>query len=303
MIGMTARVRAANCVFLKSTCAVFVALLGVTKASAAGPIPIGTSTVTVGYDTTAGPVSFSGDRAYLDDATGPGNSTVLGAAPNIRAFNSIDSFGRRTFLANSNPIFAGVLGGDETLVTHAFFKNVPTDIGQDFFPDLVEGGGITIEVGSIEFATPATIDPSTMMLHALWNPEQADQLGNPYINLHNHHTQTDPFRDSNDFLAGGIFSTFPVANFTLGDLGATVTGNGTTSLALSVTIPYTMLQNLEELGQVVPPGLPAPQGFLEPFHFHIEYAVTPEPSTLALLILALLPRRRRPGAKRTHARS
>ncbi len=278
----------------------------------AQPIPVGTSTITMTYETTAGEVSFSGDRDYLPGAGGPSDATALGDAPNIRAFNSVNSFGRRAFLANSNPVFAGVLRDDESLIAHAFFKNVPTDIGEDFFPDLVTGGSLTVTVGPINFAEPVRIDPTTVMLHALWSANQADQLPLLYINLHNHHTESTAFREFDDFINGGVFSNFPVANYVLGDLAVTVGGNGTTSLNLSITIPYTMLENLEETGQVVPPGLPAPQGFLEPFHFHIEYTVAPTPlagvpaasfwSTMALIAIVaagatISLRRARPATK------
>ncbi len=254
--------------------------LAVTGGTVLGqPVPIGTSTITVTYETTAGEVSFSGDRDYLPNAGGPGDATVLGAARNIRAFNSVNSFGRRAFLANSNPLFAGVLLDDESMITHAFFKNVPADIAEVFFPDLIPGGSLTITVGPINFAEPVRIDETTLMLHALWSGDQADLLPSLYINLHNHHTQSVDFRDLDDFLAGGVFSNFPVPNYVLGDLAPVIAGNGTTSLNLSLTIPYDMLENLEETGQTVPAGLPAPQGFLEPFHFHIEYTVAPAPVT------------------------
>jgi len=32
----------------------------------------------------------------------------------------------------------------------------------------------------------------------------------------------------------------------------------------------------------------APQGFLEPFHFHFEYAVSPEPGTLGLIAMGMM---------------
>lgn len=264
---------------------------------AAPPIPIGSSTVTVGYDTTGGAVSFSGSRDFLSDATGPGDATVLGSAPNITAFNSVNSFGRRTALANSNPAFADVLGPNESLITHAFFKNVPSQLNDDFFPDLVPNGDLTFTVDDIHFDGPVTVDESTLLMHVLFNGDQVDQLPNFYFNVHNHHTGTDPFRNFDEFINGGIFSDFPFtgANYVLGDVTPQFTGNGTDTLGFSVTVPYDILKNIEEVGQQVPAGLPAPQGFLEPFHFHFEYVVTPEPATLALLLpgVLLISRRRR----------
>ena len=289
---------------MPSQCRYFVTLGSLTilfctgaLARAERPIPNGPATVMLGYETTSGPVSFSGLRNFEPDAEGPGDATILGAAPNVRMFNSINSFGRRTALANSNPIFADVLGPDETLIAHAFFKNVPFDVDEDFFPDIVEGADVSISIGPITFDHPVTVVDSTVLFHTLWN-EQADELEHPYHHLHNLHTAADPFRDFDDFVAGGIFATFPENNFTLASITPTFTGNGTDTLMLNIDIPYDMLKNLEEKGHgKVPPGLPAPHGFLEPFHFHVEYVVTPEPATLAMLLPACwwLNRRRQPG--------
>lgn len=239
------------------------------SAFAQRPLPEGTSRVTVSYETNAGPVSFSGDRDFLGNAMGPGNATVLDPNSNIRTFNSVNSFGRRTFLANSNPAFADVLAVDESLIAHALFK---IDIGVAFFPGLVNDGLVTIRIDDIQFDQPVTVDRDTIMLHTLWNT-QADQLNPPYINLHNHYTRTTQFRDLDDFLAGGVFANFPTPNFSLAVLAPVVTGQGTDTISITAQVPYGLLKHLEDVGQAVPGGLPAPQGFLEPFHFHVEYAV------------------------------
>ncbi len=68
--------------------------VGLTCAPAAArPVPTGTGTITIGYETEAGPVSYSGERDY--SGTGPTDATVLVGADNIRVFNSWNSFGRR----------------------------------------------------------------------------------------------------------------------------------------------------------------------------------------------------------------
>ena len=74
-------------------------------------------------------------------------------------------------------------------------------------------------------------------------------------------------------------------NYVLGASGLDVAvhGNGTNQLDLTVSFPYGILRNLEETGQDVPDHLRAPQGFLEPWHFHLEYVV-PEPATLAMVL-------------------
>ncbi len=246
------------------------------------PIPNGPATVTLRYDTAIETLEYSAQRGFQDNAIGPGNATILDGAPNITAFNSVNSFGRRTALASNLP-FAHVIGENESLITNAFFKNVPNgQVGDEFFPGLVQDGNITISIQDITFDGPVHLDPSTLMLHVLFFPDQFDQV-HPLGHHHNHHTQTDPFRDIDDFLLGGIFSTDPLDHL-LADINPTISGNGTNTLGVSLTFPYSILQSLEGPA-AVPGGLPAPQGFLEPFHFHLEYVVTPEPASAMLVAL------------------
>jgi hypothetical protein len=135
---------------------------------------------------------------------------------------------------------------------------------------------------------------STFLFHTLWRDTQVDALfPHHYHHQHNLHTETNPFRDASDFSRGGLFSDSPT-NYVLADVSPVFGGNGTRMLSLSVRIPYDLLKNLEEMGHShVPPGLPAPHGFLEPFHFHFEYIVVPEPASLLLFspLLFLLRRR------------
>ncbi|MEK6677329.1 MAG: PEP-CTERM sorting domain-containing protein [Planctomycetota bacterium] len=244
----------------------------------ASPIPIGTSMTTVTYTTDQEVVSFTGSRDFNGQV--PTNATVLGAAPNIKTFNSANGFGRRTALAN-NVNFAHVIGPNETLIAHPFFKS---DNGADYFPGIREDSDITVNVGPIRFSEPVSVVSSTFLMHTLWVDDQADMLPHRYHHLHNQHTQTNPFRDLSDFVHGDVFADFPKPDFVLGDITPTFNGNGTDLLTMSVTFPYDMLRSIEETGHIAPPpGLPAPHGFLEPFHFHFEYVVVPEPATLLLL--------------------
>lgn len=271
-------------------------LLLVSSALAIPPHPIGASRTTVSYQTADGPVSFSDDRNY--EGLIPTDATILGEAPNIKSFNSANHFGRRTSLANSNPAYAHVLGPDETLLAHTFFK---TNNGGDYFPGIVEGSNVIIEVENIRFAQPVNVAPETFLFHTLWRDDQADLLPHPYHHLHNLHTRNGAFRDVADFLDGGVFSDFPQPNYTAGLIEPEFQGLGTNTLSMTLTVPYDLLRNLEELGHGHPPhGLPAPHGFLEPFHFHVEYVVTPEPATLLLLLpFTALYFRRRPAPKST----
>lgn len=262
-------------------------VLGLCTAGAwAGPVPIGTDTITVSYPTDAGIVSYSGSRDY--NGTSVGDATPLGAAPNIRTFNSYGNtlgvFGRRTApVLLTNPAHQHVLGPDESLMTHAFFK---IDNNGDFFSGLIDGGSVTIRVDNIRFDQPVHVLDDTRLFHVKWN-DQADELPSPYISLDDHRTPADNFRDFQDFRQVGLFTTFPTDNFILGDdqISWTITGEGTDTLGFQTVIPYDAFRNFEETMpyQSVPDGLPQPQGFLEPFHFHLEYVVVPEPGTLALL--------------------
>jgi len=249
----------------------------------ARPVPVGTNSISVSYTTDAGLQTFSGSRNYL--GVGPVSATNLGAAPNLTAFNSANEFGRRTAIAN-NPQFANVFHADETIITNAFFKKLGQE-GQDFFPGITEDSNITVNVTGEQFDRPVNIDTNTLLLHVLWN-DQADQLDPPYHHLHNVHTYSANFREMEEFHHAGEFAEHPTPNFALADdhISWNISGEGTDTLSVSATFPYHLLKSLEESEHgthSVPEGLPAPHGFLEPFHFHIEYAVTPEPSVLVLL--------------------
>jgi len=261
------------------------------------PVPIGTSTITVEYPNgTPGGATASGMRNYTGSLPG----TPLAGADNLSAFNAVNTFGRRTALT-VNPAFANVIGPNEALVAHAFFKN-PGQRDQAFFPGLEQGGSITLHIEGIQFDRPVTVNQDTLMVHMLWDANQNLELGggfeNAYRELNDHYTTTGTFRDLQTFKDGGIFTTDPV-NFVLdsSDVDLLIDVITPSSFNLNVTIPYALFKNLEEHGQNAPgPGLPAPQGFLEPFHFHVEYTVAPEPITLALLLpgaVAVLRRKRR----------
>jgi len=277
------------------------AVLAMTAPATARPVPIGSSTTTVSYPTATGVVSYSGDRNYM--GTGFSDATNLDGAPNIRTFNSANIYGRRTDLQASHPMFSHVLGPDESLLAHAFLK---IDNGAEYFPGLLPGSDVTVSVSNIRFNEPVTVDRSTFLFHTLWRADQADRLQHPYHHLHNLHTADAAFRDLDDFLAGAIFSDTPEPNYLLGDTAPVFTGEGTETLGFSITFPYNFLKNLEEEGLHPPPaGLPAPGGFLEPYHIHFEYTVVPEPGVLVLLALGLpvvhrAGRRRRWIARRPH---
>lgn len=249
----------------------------------AGPIPTGTATTTISYQTANGLVSVSGQRDYR--GTGPTDASVLVGAENIKIFNSFNEFGRR-------PLVLGAVGPNESYIAHAFYK---ADNNAEYFPGLVEGGDIHVQFENIQFDGPVTVDESTILFHALFSADQVDQLDDFYIHVQNHHTAVAAFRELEGFFTAGVFNHLPISTVILADIDPIITGNGTDTIGIELTFPYAMLRNFEETGQTVPGFLPAPQGFLEPFHFHLEYVVVPEPGSLALLLIgmAAIVRRRR----------
>ncbi len=262
-----------------TTIAVFLALTP--TATTAVPIPIGEADVTFSYMTTSGLRILEGQYDYSGE--GPADVVPLDGDPNLGYFNSVNTFGRRILVD-------GAVYEDESLLTHSFFK--APGHADDFFADIVEGAWLTLEVQNIHFAEPVLLQEDTVMLHKNWDADQVDQLPDFYINVHNHDTGTGPFRDFEDFFPL-VFMDFPI-NFELGalsgDSAIEIFGQGTDTLGFRITFPYDRFRHFEDVDQEVPPGLPAPFGYLEPFHFHLEFVVAPipEPATALILLGGLL---------------
>lgn len=258
----------------------------------ARPIPTGMGTTTVSYMTHHSLESFSGNRNY--SGTGPASATPLGAAPNIAAFNSVNSFGRRQLADNAFPNANVINDQSESLVTNAFFK---INNNGDYFPDLEHDSNVTIKVENMTFSEPVTVLQNTFMFHTFWLSSQSDQIppAETYLNLHNHHTAVVNFRDLEEFEMSGVFAHggghgHGGENAGFGDVHPHITGDGTAGnpLSIELTVPYHLFASFEQVDQAVPAGLPGPQGFLEPFHFHLEYVVVPEPATIGLLAVSAL---------------
>jgi hypothetical protein len=266
------------------------------EARAAAPLPVADGHVQLSYPTDAGPLSYQGDRPFL--GANPFVPTNLDGAPNIGLFNSRAVFAWRNRVADFHP---HVIAADETVISHAFFKINPQNQqnnGGEFFPGIMEDGHITIQA-NMQFDQPVFVEENTFLMHVLWDIDQTEQLDHPYHHEHNCHSMTDPFRDFADFFSpAAAFADHPEPNYTLGTVNPVIAGEGTDTLSVNFTFPYHMLMHLSEMGHMPPPaGLPAPHGFLEPFHIHFEYVVksVPEPSILAILTLGgmAIARRRR----------
>jgi len=253
-------------------------------ALAQGPLPVGSADVSFSYQSSDGrtrtlqsSVDYSG--------VGPGDVIPLGGDANIGYFNSVNAFGRRT-------VVPGGLRPNESLLSHAFFK--PAGHSTDFFANMAGGADVTLSVQNIHFDQPVFVQQDTVLLHKLWDSDQVDQVdaanGFLHTHVHNHNTQENPFRDFDAFFPPNVFEDNP-ANYSLGDLPAMqVSGDGTNTLGFVVTLPYSIFRHFEEDPAnplTVPSGLPAPGGFLEPFHFHYEFAVSSVPEPGALLLIGL----------------
>jgi hypothetical protein len=253
--------------------------------ASAGPVPLGAADVSLSYTSSTGVVTRSSQVDY--SGFSPADAMPLGGDANLGYFGSVNSFGRRTSVP-------GAIGAEESLLTHAFFK--PGDFSGDFFTDITSDSDVTLTVENIQFASPVYFQNDTGLMHKFWSAGQLDAVdlasGFLHSQAHNQDTVTDPFRDFDDFFPA-VFSNTPV-NYALGTLGSfAVTGNGTNTLGFSLTAPYQIFRHFEEdLGNplTIPAGLPAPHGFLEPFHFHYEIVVSevPEPATALLIGLGAL---------------
>lgn len=252
----------------------------------ANPQPIGSSTMSITYQTVNGAVEFAGLRSH--DGTGLGDITNLNGAPNVGAFSANNTLGRRPTSAQ---------GSNETLMRHGFYK-YDTDglnINDDFFPGVLTDSNVVIEIRDIEFDRPVQVQTDTVLLHALWNLDQVDQLGlnaqnlpRAYSSPHNHHTVAG-IRDLQAFKDEGIFLDNPVANYNVGAIVPAFSQSAPNMLDVTLSFPYELLRHLQDDGLGVPAGLPGPGGFLEPFHFHLEYLVVPEPTTAVLLSVLSIP--------------
>ncbi|GIK15738.1 MAG: hypothetical protein BroJett003_07020 [Planctomycetota bacterium] len=244
------------------------AVVGFMQAAAMAhpPEPIGTANITMRWMTMHGHEEVLTD---VRDFTGRDHEDAvpLDGDHHINCFFSVNSFGIRTDVR-------GAIQEDESLIAHAFFKD-HHDHSHDYFHMIEsEDTRITIEITGIHFEHPVTVVRPTILLHKFWDADQVDRLSNFYINLHNYGLSTDLWRDFGLFFPN-TFSDFPVPNYDLGEATSigdvTVIGDGTNEISIIFSFPYSVFKHYEETGQDVPDGLPAPFGYLEPFHFHMEW--------------------------------
>jgi hypothetical protein len=267
------------------------------------PVPVGTHSATVMYDDGAPPpAAFSATLPYHGPGASLNDIEYFPGSSNLGAFTSFNTLGRRTEVI---PLDPAVQAPNETLMRHGFYKfnsGNQINVDDDFFAGIDVEGNVTVKIENITFDRPVQVRQKTFLLHMLWDIDQVDMLemgghhGHAYNAHHNLHL-IDGFRNFSSFFLGGSpeFVSHP-ANFALGDINPVVTHDAPNVIDVEITFPYRLLTHLEDMGMGIPDGvdLPAPGGFLEPWHFHLEYLVVPEPGSLALLAGgALLLRRRR----------
>lgn len=294
---------------LRRGCAGFVVLLS--GAAWAGPtlfpVPIGTNTTTITYDTTSGPMSFSATLDYNGPGASLNDLVHVPGSDNLGAFVAYNALGRRTEVI---PVDPSVQAPNETLMRHGVYKfNAANqiDVGDDFFAGINVDGNVTLSITGITFDRPVQVRENTFLLHELWNIDQVDQLGvdgqgqpRAYNHPHNLHL-VDGFRDMDSFFLGGSPELIDhPQNYTIGQIHPEVTHQAPNVIDVTLTFPYRLLTHTEDDGLGVPPGsgLPAPGGFLEPWHLHLEYLVVPEPASLALFAGGLVLTRRARGPRR-----
>ncbi len=295
---------------MKHIVALAVCLTGtlLTASVLAGPHPIGNATITVSYPMMSGE-TYTAVESRNFNGTNPSDATNFGDASNMSMFSSVDVFGRRAHVAQ---IFPEVIAPTESLLTFSWYK---IDNSADYFPDIAEDAMVTVKVEGIHFAEPVQFHEDTYLFHNLWDPAQFETAilrGLFETDMHGHyfHTLTDPFRNTDKFqqVPGEFSPPGEMEHQTFGDIGPMITllGDGTDTIGFIAEIPYMMFAHPHEMhdhmGDPLPgdpyEGLPAPHGFLEPYHFHFETLVSavPEPGSLTMLCLgALALTRRRRG--------
>jgi len=259
----------------------------------AGPMLQDEATITVSYPLMSGG-TYTAMETRNYNGTNPSDATTLGDSPtNMSMFSSVDVFGRRAHVAQ---IFPEVIAPTESLLTFAWYKINNSD---DYFPGIAQDATVTIKVEGIHFDQPVQFHEDTFLFHNLWDSQQFETAilrGLFETNVHGHyfHTLTDPFRDTDKFkqVPGEFSPDGQMPHQTLGDMAPYITllGDGTDTLGFIAEIPYMFFAHPHEMhddsmGSDPYDGLPAPQGFLEPYHFHFETLVSavPEPATLLLL--------------------
>lgn len=262
------------------------------------PVPVGENTTTITYGTIdGGSASYPVTLGYHGPGASLNDIEHVPGSGNLGAFVAYNALGRRSEVI---PLDPAVQAPNETLMRHGVYKFSAAsqiNVGDDFFTDIDVEGNVTFSVENVTFDRPVQVRMNTLLFHTLWDIDQVDMLGfdehgHPHAyNAHHNAHLVSGFRNFSSFFLGGspVFVSSP-PNYALGDITPIVTHDAPNVINVSITFPYRLLTHLEDMGMGVPAGsnLPAPGGFLEPWHFHLEYLVVPEPGAAMLFAGGLL---------------
>ena len=176
--------------------------------------------------------------------------------PNLQCFVSVG--GSRLDYAAGHP--------EGAIVRVGFYK---IDNDKPFCKDIKDKANITVEVSNITLNQDAVPNPSSVLQHLKYTPEDIANCS-----LSPNQTQQYNTASPTDTL-GGIITA---SNGRLGAMGGTRKTDGHVtftieddgSITMKAVFPYALLRHVRDPWLRTTPGT-----FFEPFHFHIEYEILP----------------------------
>jgi hypothetical protein len=181
----------------------------------------------------------------------------IAIGPNLECFVAVG--GTRLDYAAGHPQGA--------IVRVGFYK---VDNAVPFFADLKDNAPITIELRNITLNQSVLPNPSSVLQHIKYTPEDIANcsLAPDQTQQYNTASPTDTL--------GGIITA---RNGRLGAMGGTRKGDGKVtftvepdgSITMKAVFPYALLRHVRDPWLRTTPGT-----FFEPYHFHIEYEILPE---------------------------
>jgi len=176
--------------------------------------------------------------------------------PNLECFVSVG--GTRLDYAAGHP--------EGAIVRVGFYK---VDNDKPFFENIADKANITVEVSNIALNQDAVPNPSSVLQHLKYTPEDIANCS-----LSPNQTQQYNTASPTDTLGGiitaknGRLGAMGGTRKTDGDVTFTIEDDG--SITMKAIFPYALLRHVRDPWLRTTPGT-----FFEPFHFHIEYEILP----------------------------